>query len=185
MKINDEIIERLAMDQACGELTADAAALLNVWLENNPAAQQRAEKITATFQLTESTVQQKVNSILISTAAPSRPMPRLSKLSLLLPRITQAAIILIALTLGLCTGRLSNSVNRADPTSSKPTVIYQINDGRHSNNSLMKKNGFWHNYLIASAQPRSFPPPQKLIQNDNNFWPDINQIKENHNHSKN
>ena len=185
MKINDEIIERLAIDQACGELDDDAAALLNAWLETNPAAQQKAEKITATFQLTESTVQKKVDSFHNSTAALSRSMPKLSKLSLLLPRITQAAIVLIALTLGLCTGRLSNSVNQVDPPSSEPKVIYQTSDDQDSNNSLMKKDGFWRNYLIASAQPSSFPPRQKLIRNDNNFWPDINQIKENHNLSQN
>ena len=115
MKINEEIIERLTIDRACGELSDDAATLLNAWFDENPLDKKIADKITATYNLTESTVQQNVDPIHNSNTASPKPTTGLSRISRFLPHLTQAAIILIALTLGLWLGQLTNPANHTDP----------------------------------------------------------------------
>jgi ferric-dicitrate binding protein FerR (iron transport regulator) len=49
--MNQEIIERLVIDKASGELTPDAAALLDDWLRREPGAKAEAAEIEETLAL--------------------------------------------------------------------------------------------------------------------------------------
>ncbi|MGA2175017.1 MAG: hypothetical protein ABSH38_08565 [Verrucomicrobiota bacterium] len=49
--MNQEIVERLVIDKASGELTPDAAALLEAWLEREPGAKAGAAEIDETLRL--------------------------------------------------------------------------------------------------------------------------------------
>lgn len=49
--MNQEIIERLVIDKASGELSPDAAALLDAWLGREPAALAQAANIDETLRL--------------------------------------------------------------------------------------------------------------------------------------
>jgi len=49
--MNQEIIERLVIDKASGELTPDTAALLDDWLRHEPGAKAEAAEIEETLAL--------------------------------------------------------------------------------------------------------------------------------------
>jgi anti-sigma factor RsiW len=49
--MNEEIIERLLIDKASGELPADASALLDAWLAREPDARAQARQIDDTLRL--------------------------------------------------------------------------------------------------------------------------------------
>jgi hypothetical protein len=49
--MNQDILERLVIDKCSGELSPDAAALLEAWLNREPGAKENAAKIEETLRL--------------------------------------------------------------------------------------------------------------------------------------
>jgi len=178
MKIDDEIIERLTMDRVCGELGDDAAVLLEAWLDTDHAAGQKAEKITETYRLAESAMEQKAEVMRRRGAASSRSMSVLAKMSRFRPYFIQAAAVLVALGVGLWAGRLTDTVNKGDLVSSVPFEIAQPKTEGSAIESLMDKEGFWRDYLLASMERNGGSGKFGVIGNREGFWPDINQLKE-------
>jgi len=70
--MNNEILERLLIDRAMGQLSEDVEALLSVHLASSPAGRELAEEIAATVSLAAEVFP----SARIATPVPS-PIPRL------------------------------------------------------------------------------------------------------------
>ena len=65
-----ETVERLAMDSAAGELSEDAEALFQTYLDENPQAKQWAEDVRQVYGETEAAIQAKTALANSQKAAP-------------------------------------------------------------------------------------------------------------------
>lgn len=119
-----ERIERLAMDEALGELTEDAAALFHAWLAEHPQARPWAQDIQSTCDKVRTAIDQKTTR----EAQPKRAVRviplvrRVRWLSL----ARWAAVITLALLFGLEVGRQARPVPPAgEPAAPAPAVHAQ------------------------------------------------------------
>jgi len=101
-----EIIERLAMDRALGELNEDTTALLEAYLAEHPEFQPCAERMSQTCALTERAIDRKTG--LGETVAMKSPAQASQKPPIRLNRWARwAAVIFISMTIGNFWGRFS------------------------------------------------------------------------------
>lgn len=101
-----EIIERLAMDRALGELNEDTTALLEAYLAEHPEFQPDAEQISQTCELTSRAIDRKTG--LGQTMPMASPARASRKPPIRLNRWARwAAVIFISITIGNFWGRFS------------------------------------------------------------------------------
>jgi len=119
-----ERIERLAMDEALGELTEDAAALFHAWLAEHPQAKEWVGGIQSTCDKVRTAVEQK-------TAGEIRP-ERVVRVVPLVRRVQWlsltrwAAVVTLALVFGLQVGRQARPLPPAhEPAAPAPAVHAQ------------------------------------------------------------
>ena len=100
--MNREIIERLAIDSAAGELNEDTEALLQFYLDEHPQAQQWAEDVRQIYNLTETAIQTKTAHSDIGQVVPGiSPVPWVKWL----PVARWAAAIVFGIFIGFTAGR--------------------------------------------------------------------------------
>jgi hypothetical protein len=160
-----ERIERLAMDEALGELTEDAAALFHVWLAEHPQARQWAQEIQSTCAKVRTAVEQK-------TGAEIRPargvrviplLPRMRWLSL----ARWAAVVTLALLVGLQVGRQARPVPPARaPAVPAPTVRAQ--ELRWQRLASSEAGSFWQAKAVALLQAQ--PQAEGVWDARQNLW---------------
>jgi len=97
-----DMIERLAIDSASGELNEDAEALFQFYLSGNPQAKQWAEDVRSVYDQTEAAIQTK--TILAGDQKAAPPMIRVKRVNWL-PVARWAAAIIFGTIIGLTAGR--------------------------------------------------------------------------------
>jgi hypothetical protein len=138
-----EIIERLAMDSAAGELNDDMRILFESYLAEHPDANRWAEDISQIYRLTNKAIQTK--TIPAGSERPIRikPLQRLNWL-----QITRwAAVIAITAFIGLVAGRLT----RSPEVFQRPAKIVTSQTGTAGpeNNLMDADEGFWKDKALA------------------------------------
>ncbi len=148
-----QIIERLAIDQALGELDADTATLFETYLAEHAEAGRWAQAMAQTCTQTRGAIRQKTQ--------PTDEHPRLDRTSAPWPRTIAwqaygrwAAVILIALGIGAAVGRWSR------PQVSTPrTVVLRAQSTAEQQGwrQILSKpeRGFWETKAVAMLQPKT------------------------------
>ncbi|MBN2316848.1 MAG: hypothetical protein JXM79_23165 [Sedimentisphaerales bacterium] len=100
--MNREVIERLAIDSAAGELNEDAEALLQFYLDEHPQAKQWAENVRQVYGQTEAALKAKT-----AHSDVEQIVPKISPISRLMWRTTArwAAVIVLGMLIGFTAGR--------------------------------------------------------------------------------
>ena len=148
-----ETIERLAIDQALGELDVDTAALFQAYLAEHAEARDWAQAMARTCVRTRQAIRQK--------AQPADEHPRLDQVRAPWSRTIAwqtygrwAAVILVSLAVGATLGR------RSRPSASAPKTIVvqaQSTPGQQGWRQILSKPelGFWETKAVAMLQPKT------------------------------
>ena len=148
-----EIIERLAIDHALGELDADTAALFESYLAEHTEARDWAQAMAQTCTRTREAIRQK--------AQPTDEHRRLDQVRTPWPRAVAwqtfgrwAAVVLVSLAIGAALGR------RSRPHASTPeTVIVQAQSTAEQQGwrqiLSQPERGFWETKAVAMLQPKT------------------------------
>lgn len=100
--MNREIIERLSIDSAAGELNEDAEIMLRFYLAEHPQAKQWADDVRLVYDLTESAIKTKTAHSDVGLIIPTiRPVLRVKWL----PVARWAAMIVFGIFIGFTAGR--------------------------------------------------------------------------------
>ncbi len=99
-----EVIERLAMDSAAGELNEDMEAIFRVYLEEHPQAGQWAEDIAGVYKETAMSIDAKTSDAVAGSAMPVIKIDRLSRAKWCVIGRWAAALI-VAVLIGFAGGR--------------------------------------------------------------------------------
>jgi hypothetical protein len=173
-----EVIERLAIDSAAGELNDDALALFDAYLAEHPQAGQWAEDILRIYKETETAIDAKTRDADAGVGMPAVKISRLSELKWLSFGRWAAALIVGALV-GFTGGRWpitgkTSSVDFAqlqEPAAQVETI-----------SDLKEKYAgtFWGDKVLALLESRSGQRYKADFQ-DVGFWHEYRQrIKEKH-----
>ena len=148
-----ETIERLAIDQALGELDVDTVALFQAYLAEHAEARDWAQAMARTCTRTREAIRQK--------AQPTDGHPRLDQVRTPWPRTIAwqtygrwAAVILVSLAVGATLGR------RSRPSASAPkTIVVRAPSTAEQQGwrQILSKpeRGFWETKAVAMLQPKT------------------------------
>lgn len=147
-----EIIERLAIDSAAGELNDDMQVLFKTYLSEQPEANQWADDISKIYRMTEDAVRIKTEGAVRQVKEPVRInyLYRFDWLQI----VRWAAIVVFAAFIGAMLGRSTKSpelqkapgyitVSSTDTTEQPDRDISEIDDG------------FWKDKALAMLGTRS------------------------------
>lgn len=110
-----ESLHALIIDRHCGELSPEAAELLDHHLANNPTARQEAERVLASLNATREAVLR--HPELARVPVMTSPQPRIVRARSPLPWLARAAAVaLLAGAAGFYVGRVS------PPSTSAPVI---------------------------------------------------------------
>ena len=148
-----EIIERLAIDHALGELDADTAALFEAYLAGHAEAQDWAQAMAQTCTRTREAIRQKTQ--------PTEEHRRFNRTGTPWPRTIAwqtfgrwAAVIVVSLAIGAALGRRSRP-----PASTRETIVIQAQSTPEQQDwrQLLSKSerGFWETKALAMLQPKT------------------------------
>jgi hypothetical protein len=148
-----QIIERLAIDHALGELDADTAVLFETYLAEHGEARPWAQAMAQTCNQTRDAIRQKTQ--------PTDEHPRFDRTGAPWPRTIPwqtygrwAAVILIALGIGAAAGRWS----RPQVSISKTVVLRAQSTAEQQGwRQVLSKpeHGFWETKAVAMLQPKT------------------------------
>jgi hypothetical protein len=150
-----EQVERLAMDEAAGELNEDAAALLHAYLTEHAEASQWAQEIARTCRQVRAAVEKKT----ASTPIEIRRMPPAGRAAVRLHWLAPArwaAVIALGLLLGLQLGRHGQSPPpAAGPLVPAPAV--SSNEREQGTSATGRPSGFWQAkaVMLREAKPHA------------------------------
>jgi hypothetical protein len=170
-----ERIERLAMDEAVGELTEDAVALLHAWLTEHPQAKQWVQETQLTCDKVRTAVERKTAAIEVRPERAVRVIP-LVRRGQWLSLARWAAVVTLALLLGLEVGRQSHSgPPTRGPAVPTPAVhAQQLEWVRPAPGSVPS---FWQAKAVALLQAK--PQADSIRDARENLWERYRQhIKE-------
>ena len=145
-----EIVERLAIDKALGELDADTAALLEAYLAEHVEARAWAQTMAQTCTRTQEAIHQKSRPG--KTYHPVVRMPR-PDAWLWWTCGRWAAVVILSIGIGVTAGRWSRP-----PVSTSKTVLVQAPATSEPDGwrRLMRRpeSGFWQTKAVAMMEPR-------------------------------
>jgi hypothetical protein len=145
-----EIVERLAIDKALGELDADTAALLEAYLAEHAEARTWAQAMTQTCTQTREAISQKTRPDAQWHAA-----DRSSRLAAPAWRTfgRWAAVIVVSLGIGAVAGRWSRP---PAPTTERVVVETRTPPAPDGWRQLLHRpeSGFWQTKAVAMMEPR-------------------------------
>jgi hypothetical protein len=165
-----EVIERLAMDAALGELSEDAAALLNAYLAEHHDERQWAERMTTICERTQHALYRKSGSKELPACMTASPRHR--QVSIPWAAVTRwAAVVVVSAVIGAGAGRwlkphpVQSGLNVAVETVGRtvPRSWQEVMSG--------STNGFWQAKANAMLQSR----PQRAPRSQTNFWETLRQ----------
>jgi anti-sigma factor RsiW len=148
-----QIIERLAIDHALGELDADTAALFEAYLAEHAEARPWAQAMAQTCTQTREAIRQKTQ--------PTDEHPRLDRTGTPWPRTIPwqtygrwAAVILVSLAIGAAVGQRFRA-----PVSTPKTVVLRAQSTAEPQGwrQILSKpeRGFWETKAVAMLQPKT------------------------------
>lgn len=145
--MNHDVLERLLMDRALGGLPLDVNALLNAYLERDPAAAAKAAKMDETVDLATRALKPKtqpalpplkVQPFVLPEARPSRN------------RMAWAAGIAAAFVLGAGLGAMFLHSN--PPTPSRAVVVDVVRSTESQPSGIWSRSR-WTNRLARASSP--------------------------------
>ena len=153
-----EIIERLAIDNALGELGADAAALFEDYLAEHPETHTWAESMAQTCRRTHAAIESKTQSPAGQGPPITMPTRRfIGPGARILGR--WAAVIFILLSVGVGLGR--RSIPQAPTTQTTIVEADQPAPAKGWDRVLAgPKDGFWQTKALAVLQGKSYEVPR-------------------------
>ena len=161
-----EIIERLTIDHALGELNADAAALFETYLAEHSEARTWAKPMVQTCKQAREAIESKTRSL---AGEDSPPIERMRRPIGFNGRIAGrwAAVIVITLGIGIGLGR------RSTPEAPSQQIVVQAEPApspkgwdRVLDNA---DNGFWQTKALAVTQAKSYEIP-RLRRSRTGLW---------------
>ena len=169
-----EVIERLAIDSAAGELNEDVQSLFNAYLAEHPQAGQWAEDIAGVYKETEAAIDAKTSDADAGSAIPVIKINRQLHLNWFSFGRWAAALIVAAL-IGFTGGRWPIAGKTSRITFTKPDrpqkQVETISDFRDK-----YAGTFWGNKVLALVESR--PGRQyKADFHDASFWKKYKQYK--------
>ncbi len=146
-----QVIERLAMDAALGELNDDATALFEAYLTEHPEARQWARPMKAICERTREAVVARTAPAALSPRRAAPPARRISR-TRLANAGRWAAVVIVSLALGAAAGRRG-----MPPTESIPHVASAETDRgptRRDWRAVLngRGEGFWEAKAVATLQ---------------------------------
>jgi hypothetical protein len=175
-----EMIERLAMDRALGELNDDVATLFETYLAEHAEARQWADPMTQTCTRTREAISRKTQP----SAQFAQPEPaRLFRVDWsALAR--WAAVIAVAAGLGVAIGRRSAPV----PTQRHETIVVRTAPREAGPEGWRRvlsetEQGFWQTKAIAmlQSQPREVP---RSTESGPSLWDRYRQFRKERSHEE-
>ncbi|MHC4086070.1 MAG: hypothetical protein ACYSWZ_17725 [Planctomycetota bacterium] len=171
-----EIIERLAIDSAAGELNEDALALFNAYLAEHPQAVQWAEDIAGVYKETEAAIDAKIGDAM--PVIKTNHQLHLNWFSF----GRWAAALIVAALIGFTGGRWpidGETSMIAFTTSDRPGVqVKTISDLKEQ-----YAGTFWGNKVLALVEHTPSKRPKADLQ-DASFWKIYRQYKKEKSHEK-
>ncbi len=167
-----EIVERLAIDRALGELNEDAAALFDMYLAEHPEAQERARRMSDTCTQTRRAIDRRTQEADIRS-----PSSRIRPHWVHWTRAGRvAALVAISLGIGVTVGRWSQSsapalghaVVRAEPVASASDGWQQVLSSQGQ--------GFWQSKALALLQTTPYTAAGSYAS-QTNLWGKYKQIR--------
>ena len=157
-----EIIERLAIDSAAGELNEDAEALLEAYLAEHPEANQWTEDMLRIYQKTEATINAKTRSADAGVGIEVAEAKSVLQVNWLAVG-RWAAVVFLAAFIGVGLGRWSKSepiTGKSGSATVLPSLMvkwpgYAVEDTARS---------FWRAKAIASLKPRPYRGHKAYMQ---------------------
>jgi len=169
-----EIIERLAMDAALGELNEDAAALLDAYLTEHPEMRQWAQQMTAVCTRTQEAISEKTQP-----KEPPAPIARHLRIHWAAP-LRWAAVVAVSFAVGAGVSRQL----KPEPVVSRPTVAVATarDAGPRSWQEVLtdSSGGFWQAKAAALWQSK----PQRTTRPLPNLWETVKQLQKEHGHEQ-
>ncbi len=175
--MNREIIERLAIDSAAGELNEDAETLLQFYLDEHPKATQWAGDVRQMYNQTETAIQAKTAYTNVGQVVPKiSPVLRLRWQ----PAARWAAAIVFGLFIGFTAGRWEipprtpkTLIQVSSPTSKPVENVSDLKE-RYAGT-------FWGDKMLAMLE---HPPSRGNIADlrDTRSWDAYKQYRKEKNH---
>jgi hypothetical protein len=174
-----QIIERLAMDAALGELNEDAEALLDAYLAEHPDARRWAQHMQTVCARTQEAIDIKTRRKDAPTCIPAAIRPQ--RIVVPWARLGRwAAVVAISLIAGAVIGRWAGTHAIAPETN---VAVETMHSGGFKNwQELLSEpgKGFWEAKAAAiwRSEPRRNANPQR------NLWETLRQLQKGHNHEQ-
>jgi hypothetical protein len=161
-----EIIERLAIDSAMGELDEDVKMLLAEYLAEHRSAKQWYDEILEDYEMTASAVNTKIKE-----AALMPPVTSVKKAAVLLnlnwrPIARWAAVLIFASLVGVGIGRWSKE-RKFYARSSFQETERNLPSKESIANALRGDGSFWHKKAIAFLEPSKYPKRKPFARKTN------------------
>jgi hypothetical protein len=167
-----QMIERLAMDAALGELNEDASALLDAYLAEHPDAREWAKQMTSLCERTQAVICEKTQQKEVSARACRRV-----RIHWATPA-RWAAVVVISLTIGASVDRWL----KPHPIPSSPTVAVETtrSGGPRSWQEVLSDSsgGFWQAKAAAMWQSK----PQRTTHSQPSLWETFRQLQKERSH---
>lgn len=160
--MNREVVERLAIDCAAGELNEDSRSLFEAYLAEHPGAKEWAQDILHLYRQTETAISSKTATTGVGIAAVCIKSRR-AAWARWRPAMRWAAVVFVAALVGAGAGRWSKSplvVQKPDRAiaSATPSVAPASLD------SEAAAGGFWRAKALAMFEPGPYRERDAALQ---------------------
>jgi len=163
-----EMIERLTIDSAAGELNDDTSSLLQAYLVEHPEAKQWSKEILTIYNKTDLVIKAKTKEATATSHMTNLKKPHILSKADWQPILKWAAVVILAAMVGIGLGRWS-----------KETKIYTKLPYEEMRHELMLKwpavdfrddvTGFWQEKVVAFLKPRTYPERKPYMKRDS-WW---------------
>ncbi len=161
-----ERIERLAMDEAAGELNDDAAALLRAYLTEHAEANRWAQEIAQTCHQVRAALEKKMAATPAETQRTLHTRRTVARLNWLAPA-RWAAVIVLALLVGLQLGRRWQPQPPAVGPFA-PTPMVSSNEREPGTSTLGQPSGFWEAKAVVLREAKPHTGASRDVRE--NLW---------------
>ncbi len=168
-----EILERLAMDRALGELNEDTSALFEAYLAEHPEIQPWVDQMSQTCQRTDQAIRQKTNFGVVATLSLQGRSHR--TLPMRLNRWARwAAVIIVSLAIGGLWGRWSG------PRYPLLKTVFVAATPKAERQGLARVlsntgEGFWRDKAVAMLESKT-PGATQARNTDGSLWDRYRQL---------
>jgi hypothetical protein len=170
-----EIIERLAIDSAAGELNEDTETLFKTYLAEHPELNEWAEEMSIIYGETEAAVNKKTGG-LNSDIKTELIRSRHHRINLR-PVMRWAAVVIFAACIGLLAGRWSKP-DTTIPHLRIVSVTPSLSEKQSDLDLMNVGDGFWRDKAVAMLTPGNSIAGRNIIRGDS-LWDKYRQyIKE-------